>query len=77
MKNAKRVDTQRIELDHLLKEAQQTHDDLEKQYNQFQAYEKQLIEDAKDKANQRVKAAKEADEILKELRTLRDQKGRC
>ncbi|MBM0804690.1 MAG: endonuclease MutS2 [Staphylococcus lugdunensis] len=75
-KNAKRVDTQRIELDHLLKEAQQTHDDLEKQYNQFQAYEKQLIEDAKDKANQRVKAAtKEADEILKELRTLRDQKG--
>ena len=36
---------------------------------------KQLIEDAKDKANQRVKAATKADEILKELRTLRDQKG--
>ena len=34
------------------------------------------MEEAKEKANQRVKSAtKEADEILKELRNLRDHKG--
>jgi DNA mismatch repair protein MutS2 len=34
------------------------------------------MDEAKEKANQRVKSAtKEADSILKELRTLRDQKG--
>lgn len=74
--NSKRVDEQRIELDQLLREAQSVHDDLAKQYSQYQNYQKQLIEQAKEKANQRVKTAtKEADTILKELRQLRDKKG--
>ncbi|MDW4091559.1 endonuclease MutS2 [Staphylococcus saprophyticus] len=74
--NSKRVDEQRIELDYLLREAQDTHDALAKQYEQYQNYEKQLMNEAKEKANQRVKSAtKEADDILKELRELRDQKG--
>ena len=74
--NSKRVDQQRIELDRLVREAQQTHDALSKQYQQYQNYEKSLMDEAKEKANQRVKSAtKEADEILKELRNLRDQKG--
>ena len=75
-KNSKRVDEQRIELDRLVKEAQTTHDQLEKQYQQYQNYEKSLMDEAKEKANQRVKSAtKEADAILKELRELRDKKG--
>ncbi|PKI12533.1 endonuclease MutS2 [Staphylococcus shinii] len=74
--NSKRVDEQRIELDQLLREAQDTHDALEKQYEQYQNHEKQLMNEAKEKANQRVKSAtNEADEILKELRELRDKKG--
>ena len=74
-KNSKRVDEQRIELDRLVKEAQTTHDELEKQYQQYQNYEKSLMDEAKEKANQRVKSAtKEADAILKELRELRDKK---
>lgn len=74
--NSKRVDEQRIELDYLLREAQDTHDTLAKQYEQYQNHEKQLMNEAKEKANQRVKSAtKEADDILKELRELRDQKG--
>ncbi|PHK50623.1 endonuclease MutS2 [Staphylococcus edaphicus] len=74
--NSKRVDEQRIELDYLLREAQDTHDALAKQYEQYQNHEKQLLNEAKEKANQRVKSAtKEADDILKELRELRDQKG--
>ena len=74
--NSKRVDQQRIELDRLVREAQETHDALSKQYQQYQNYEKSLMEEAKEKANQRVKSAtKEADEILKELRNLRDYKG--
>ncbi len=75
-KNSKRVDEQRIELDRLVKEAQTTHDELEKQYQQYQNYEKSLMDEAKEKANQRVKSAtKEADAILKELRELRDKKS--
>ncbi|MCC8990896.1 MAG: endonuclease MutS2 [Staphylococcus sp.] len=75
-KNSKHVDEQRIELDRLVKEAQTTHDELEKQYQQYQNYEKSLMDEAKEKANQRVKSAtKEADAILKELRELRDKKG--
>ncbi|MCI2771430.1 endonuclease MutS2 [Staphylococcus warneri] len=75
-KNSKRVDEQRIELDRLVKEAQTTHDELEKQYQQYQNYERSLMDEAKEKANQRVKSAtKEADAILKELRELRDKKG--
>ncbi|MBN6203441.1 endonuclease MutS2 [Staphylococcus saprophyticus] len=74
--NSKRVDEQRIELDYLLREAQDTHDALAKQYEQYQNHEKQLMNEAKEKANQRVRSAtKEADDILKELRELRDQKG--
>ncbi|HDS3684254.1 TPA: endonuclease MutS2 [Staphylococcus aureus] len=75
-RNYKRVETQRLELDRLVKEAEQVHDDLSKQYQQFQNYEKSLIEDAKEKANQKIKAAtKEADDIIKDLRQLREQKG--
>lgn len=74
--NSKRVDEQRIELDRLLREAQDTHNALAKQYEQYQNHEKQLMNEAKEKANQRVKSAtNEADEILKELRELRDKKG--
>ncbi|MFQ3846614.1 endonuclease MutS2 [Staphylococcus shinii] len=74
--NSKRVDEQRIELDQLFREAQDTHDALAKQYEQYQNHEKQLMNEAKEKANQRVKSAtNEADEILKELRELRDKKG--
>ena len=65
-RNYKRVETQRLELDRLVKEAEQVHDDLSKQYQQFQNYEKSLIEEAKEKANQKIKAAtKEADDIIK------------
>ncbi len=64
-RNYKRVETQRLELDRLVKEAEQVHDDLSKQYQQFQNYEKSLIEEAKEKANQKIKAAtKEADDII-------------
>lgn len=56
-RNYKRVETQRLELDRLVKEAEQVHDDLSKQYQQFQNYEKSLIEEAKEKANQKIKAA--------------------
>ncbi len=74
--NSKRVDEQRIELDGLLREAQETHDELEKEYDKYRNQEKQLMSEAKEKANQRVKAAtQEADEIIKELRELRDKKG--
>lgn len=75
-RNSKCVDEQRIELDRLVREAQETHDALAKQYQQYQNYEQSLMNDAKEKANQRVKSAtKEADTILKELRDLRDNKG--
>ncbi len=53
--NYKRVETQRLELDRLVKEAEQVHDDLSKQYQQFQNYEKSLIEEAKEKANQKIR----------------------
>lgn len=56
-RNYKRVETQRLELDRLVKEAEQVHDDLSKQYQQFQNYEKSLIEDAKEKANQKIKSS--------------------
>ena len=49
-RNYKRVETQRLELDRLVKEAEQVHDDLSKQYQQFQNYEKSLIEEAKRKS---------------------------
>ncbi|HCT0565896.1 TPA: endonuclease MutS2 [Staphylococcus pseudintermedius] len=75
-KNAKRVDDQRIELDRLVREASQIHNDLSRAYEQYQNMQSRLIEEAKDKANQRVKAAmEEADDILKSLRDMRDQKG--
>ncbi|KZK23743.1 endonuclease MutS2 [Staphylococcus pseudintermedius] len=75
-KNAKRVDDHRIELDRLVREASQIHNDLSRAYEQYQNMESRLIEEAKDKANQRVKAAmEEADDILKSLRDIRDQKG--
>ncbi|MEX3467113.1 endonuclease MutS2 [Staphylococcus capitis] len=75
-RNSKCVDEQRIELDRLVREAQETHDALAKQYQQYQNYEQSLMNEAKEKANQRVKSAtKEADTILKELRDLRDNKG--
>lgn len=65
-RNSKRVDEQRIELDRLVREAQETHDALAKQYQQYQNYEQSLMNEAKEKANQRVKSAtKEADTILK------------
>ena len=47
--NSKRVDQQRIELDRLVREAQETHDALSKQYQQYQNYEKSLMEEAKEK----------------------------
>lgn len=75
-KNAKRVDDHRIELDRLVREASQIHNDLSRAYEQYQNMESRLIEEAKDKANQRIKAAmEEADDILKSLRDMRDQKG--
>ncbi|PCE50074.1 endonuclease MutS2 [Staphylococcus pseudintermedius] len=75
-KNAKRVDDHRIELDRLVREASQIHNDLSRAYEQYQNMKSRLIEEAKDKANQRVKAAmEEADDILKSLRDMRDQKG--
>lgn len=75
-RNSKCVDEQRIELYRLVREAQETHDALAKQYQQYQNYEQSLMNEAKEKANQRVKSAtKEADTILKELRDLRDNKG--
>ncbi|EHJ08866.1 recombination and DNA strand exchange inhibitor protein, partial [Staphylococcus simiae CCM 7213 = CCUG 51256] len=74
--NSKRVEDQRVELDRLVKEAEQVHDDLERQYQQYQNYERTLMDEAKEKANQRIKAAtKEADDIIKDLRQLRDKKG--
>ena len=75
-KNSKRVDEQRIELEKLLREARTTHDELERQYQQYKHYEQKLMDEAKDKANQRIKSAtKEADDILKDLREMRDKKG--
>ena len=54
-RNYKRVETQRLELDRLVKEAEQVHDDLSKQYQQFQNYEKSLIEEAKEKQIRKLK----------------------
>lgn len=74
--NAKRVDDQRIELERLVREAEALHEQLSQKYEQYQNYESRLMEEAKEKANQRVHAAtKEADEILKDLREMRDKKG--
>ncbi|MDP4447634.1 endonuclease MutS2 [Staphylococcus hyicus] len=74
--NAKRVDDQRIELEQLVREAESIHQQLSQKYAQFQNYESRLMEEAKEKANQRVQSAtKEADTILKELREMRDRKG--
>lgn len=74
--NAKRVDDQRIELERLVREAEVLHEQLSQKYEQYQNYESRLMEEAKEKANQRVHAAtKEADEILKDLREMRDRKG--
>ncbi|MEJ7388306.1 endonuclease MutS2, partial [Staphylococcus epidermidis] len=56
-RNSKCVDEQRIELDRLVREAQETHDALAKQYQQYQNYEQSLMNEAKEKANQRVKSA--------------------
>ena len=56
--NYKRVETQRLELDRLVKEAEQVHDDLSKQYQQFQNYEKSLIEEAKEKQIRRLSCNK-------------------
>src|SRR5699024_3077125 len=68
-KNSKSVDEQRIEIDSLLREAQETHGELEKEYDKYRNHEKQLMNEAKDKDNQRVKAAtREAEEIINELR---------
>ena len=49
LEHTKRVDQQRIELDRLVREAQETHDALSKQYQQYQNYEKSLMEEAKEK----------------------------
>ena len=46
-RNSKRVDEQRIELDRLVREAQETHDALAKQYQQYQNYEQSLMNEAK------------------------------
>lgn len=74
--NAKRVDDQRIELERLVREAETLHQQLSQKYEQYQNYESRLMEEAKEKANQRVySATKEADEILKDLREMRDKKG--
>lgn len=74
--NAKRVDDQRIELERLVREAEALHEQLSQKYEQYQNFESRLMEEAKEKANQRVHAAtKEADEILKDLREMRDKKG--
>ncbi|UXU54305.1 endonuclease MutS2 [Staphylococcus agnetis] len=74
--NAKRVDDQRIELDRLVREAESLHQQLSQKYTQYQNYEARLMEEAKEKANQRVQSAtQEADTILKELRDMRDRKG--
>ncbi|UEX89426.1 endonuclease MutS2 [Staphylococcus ratti] len=74
--NTKRVDDQRIELERLVREAEAIHQQLSQKYEQYQNFESRLMEEAKEKANQRVKTAtKEADEILKELRDMRDLKG--
>ena len=63
------MDEQRIELEKLLREARTTHDDLERQYQQYKNYEQKLMDEAKDKANQRIKSAtKEADDILKRFK---------
>ena len=51
------MDEQRIELEKLLREARTTHDDLERQYQQYKNYEQKLMDEAKDKANQRIKSA--------------------
>ncbi|QLK85776.1 endonuclease MutS2 [Staphylococcus sp. 17KM0847] len=74
--NTKRVDDQRIALDRLVREAEHIHQSLTQQYEKYQNYESRLMEEAKDKANQYVKAAtQEADDIVKSLRQMRDQKG--
>ncbi|MCD8905319.1 endonuclease MutS2 [Staphylococcus chromogenes] len=74
--NAKRVDDQRIELERLVREAEALHEQLSQKHEQYQNFESRLMEEAKEKANQRVHAAtKEADEILKDLREMRDKKG--
>lgn len=74
--NAKRVDDQRIELERLVREAETIHRDLTQQYEKYQNFENRLMEEAKEKANQHVIAAtQEADDIVKSLRQMRDQKG--
>ena len=53
-RNYKRRDTE-VRTDRLVKEAEQVHDDLSKQYQQFQNYEKSLIEEAKEKQIRKLK----------------------
>ncbi|WP_414050310.1 endonuclease MutS2 [Macrococcus animalis] len=71
-KNAKQIEDDRVLTESLKHEAQVLHKDLNKAFISYEKQKENLIENAKQQANDIVKKAeKEADELLKQLRELK------
>ncbi|KAA1039965.1 endonuclease MutS2 [Macrococcus equipercicus] len=76
-RNTRQAENDRITMERLKKEAEQLHKELSDQYAQYSRQKESLIEQAKQSANEIVtKAEKAADDIIKDLKTLRtEQQG--
>ncbi|WP_281512679.1 endonuclease MutS2, partial [Mammaliicoccus vitulinus] len=72
-KNAKSVENDRIEVEKLKQESTELHQSLAHELQRFENFKTQLMDEARNKANQEVKQkTKEAETILQELRDMRD-----
>ena len=75
-KNAKTVENDRIEVEKLKQESQELHQSLSQELQRFEKFKTQLMDEARNKANQEVKQkTREAENILQELRDMRDKSG--
>lgn len=76
-KNSRQAENERTELERLRKEAEQLHQQLSDYMSQYNHQKEKMMEEAKQSANDIVtKAEKQADEIIKELKSLRtEQQG--
>lgn len=73
-KNAKTVENDRIEVERLKQESESLHKSLSQELQRFENFKTQLMDEARNKANQEVKQkTKEAEMILQDLRQMRDQ----
>src|SRR5690606_27837078 len=72
-KNAKSVENDRIEVEKLKQESIDLHQSLTQELQRFENFKTQLMDEARNKANQEVKQkTEEAETILQELRDMRD-----